>query len=179
MLFFIGFIMRSYMKCYKHVLKPIDTYLKIEKPKDIKPLETPFEDNKATNIINENNHLEAQNTVLNDVKPRFVETQTPINRKSLDEINSNVTRYKPDEIEFDPVNFQYKTDVDASGVSQKLKNVTEWDEPSAGTIVVYEFKNGKKAVVDGHQRLGLAKRLSTQGKKIELLSHHISYFNKK
>ena len=69
--------------------------------------------------------------------------KTPINRKSLDEINSNVTRYKPDEIEFDPVNFQYKTDVDASGVSQKLKNVTEWDEPSAGTIVVYEFKNGK------------------------------------
>ena len=152
-------------------INKIADVLKIEKPKDVKPLETPFEDNKATNIINENNHLEAQNTVLNDVKPRFVETQTPINRKSLDEINSNVTRYKPDEIEFDPVNFQYKTDVDASGVSQKLKNVTEWDEPSAGTIVVYEFKNGKKAVVDGHQRLGLAKRLSTQGKKIELLSH--------
>ena len=152
-------------------INKIADVLKIEKPKDIQPLETPFEDNKATNIINENNHLEAQNVVLNDVKPKFVETQTPINNKSLDEFNSNAEKYNPEEIEFDPVNFQYKTDVDASGVSQKLQGITEWDAPSAGTIAVYEFKNGKKAVVDGHQRLGLAKRLSAQGKKIELLGY--------
>ena len=152
-------------------INKIADVLKIEKPKDIQPLETPFEDNKATNIINENNHLEAQNVVLNDVKPKFVETETPINNKSLDEFNSNAEKYNPEEIEFDPVNFQYKTDVDASGVSQKLQGITEWDAPSAGTIAVYEFKNGKKAVVDGHQRLGLAKRLSAQGKKIELLGY--------
>jgi hypothetical protein len=152
-------------------INKIADVLKIEKPKDIQPLETPFEDNKATNIINENNHLEAQNVVLNDVKPKFIETETPINNKSLDEFNSNAEKYNPEEIEFDPVNFQYKTDVDASGVSQKLQGITEWDAPSAGTIAVYEFKNGKKAVVDGHQRLGLAKRLSAQGKKIELLGY--------
>jgi hypothetical protein len=216
-------------------INKIADVLKIEKPKDIQPLETPFEDNKATNIINENNHLEAQNVVLNDVKPKFIETETPINNKSLDEFNSNAEKYNPEEIEFDPVNFQYKTDVDASGVSQKLQGITEWDAPSAGTIAVYEFKpktkfetndvinidangtkatiiktglvisgkmvkdtdsllkvrvkkvdgsegnitiqklkefnKGKKAVVDGHQRLGLAKRLSAQGKKIELLGY--------
>ena len=152
-------------------INKIADVLKIEKPKDIQPLENPFEDNKVTNIINENNHLEAQNVVLNDVKPKFTETVIPINNKSLDEFNSNAEKYTPEEIEFDPVNFQYKTDVDASGVSQKLQGITEWDAPSAGTIAVYEFKNGKKAVVDGHQRLGLAKRLSAQGKKIELLAY--------
>jgi len=152
-------------------INKIADVLKIEKPKDIQPLENPFEDNKVTNIINENNHLEAQNVVLNDVKPKFTETVIPINNKSLDEFNSNAEKYTPEEIEFDPINFQYKTDVDASGVSQKLQGITEWDAPSAGTIAVYEFKNGKKAVVDGHQRLGLAKRLSAQGKKIELLGY--------
>ena len=86
-------------------INKIADVLKIEKPKDIQPLETPFEDNKATNIINENNHLEAQNVVLNDVKPKFIETETPINNKSLDEFNSNAEKYNPEEIEFDPVNY--------------------------------------------------------------------------
>ena len=94
-----------------------------------------------------------------------------IKQKSLDEIKGNVTLYKPEEIEFDPVNFQYKTDGDTRGVSNKLAEVKEWDNVAAGTIMVFEYRNGKKAIVDGHQRLGLAKRLSAQGKKIELLAH--------
>ena len=56
-------------------------------------------------------------------------------------------------------------------ISNKLKNVTEWDEPSAGAIMVYEFADGTKAINNEHIKDGLAKRLSAQGKKIKLLAY--------
>ncbi len=155
-------------------IEKISTALKIENPQElskIKEPENPFEDNPISNKIDTENHNAAQNQVLNDVQTEIKPIEQKIKQKSLNEIQANVERYKPEEIEFDPANFQYKTDGDASGVSNKLKNVTEWDEPSAGAVLVYEFANGTKAIVDGHQRLGLAKRLSAQGKKIELLAY--------
>ena len=133
--------------------------------------ENPFEETNTTNKLNTENHNAAQSQVLNDVKKEIKPIEAALTKKSLDEIKGNIKTFKPEEIDFDPVNFQYKTDGDQRGVSKKLANVTEWDAPSAGAVLVYEFKNGKKAIVDGHQRLGLAKRLSAQGKKIELLAH--------
>jgi len=155
-------------------IEKISNALKIETPEELsktKLPDNPFEETASTNIVNNKNHNAAQISALNDTKVKIEEIVAPIKQKSLDDIQGNVVRYKPEEIEFDPTNFQYKTDVDVSGVSKKLASVTEWDEPSAGTIVVYEFTSGKKAVVDGHQRVALAKRLSNQGKKITLLSH--------
>ena len=155
-------------------IEKISKALKIQNPEElskIKEPENPFEDNPISNKIDTENHNAAQNQVLNDVQTEIKPIEQKIKQKSLNEIQANVERYKPEEIEFDPANFQYKTDGDASGVSNKLKNVTEWDEPSAGAVLVYEFANGTKAIVDGHQRLGLAKRLSAQGKKIELLAY--------
>jgi len=148
----------------------IDNAEDLSKVKENEPV-NPFEETPATSKIDTENHNAAQHQVLNDVKQEIKPIAANIKQKSLDEIKGNVKVFKPEEIDFDPQNFQYKTDGDASGVSNKLKNVTEWDAPSAGAVLVYEFANGKKAIVDGHQRLGLAKRLSSQGKKIELLAH--------
>ena len=169
-----GVLRKQLSKSSDAEIEKISKALKIENPEElskVKEPENPFEDNPISNKIDTENHNAAQTQVLNDVKTEIKPIQQKIKQKSLTEIQGNVQRYKPEEIDFDPANFQYKTDGDASGVSNKLKSVTEWDEPSAGAIMVYEFADGKKAIVDGHQRLGLAKRLSAQGKKIELLAY--------
>ena len=170
----VGTLRQALNKSSDAEIAKISKALKIENPQElskVKEPENPFEDNPISNKIDTENHNAAQTQVLNDVKTEIKPIQQKIKQKSLTEIQGNVQRYKPEEIDFDPANFQYKTDGDASGVSNKLKSVTEWDEPSAGAIMVYEFADGKKAIVDGHQRLGLAKRLSAQGKKIELLAY--------
>ncbi len=155
-------------------IEQISKALKTETPQEMgkfKEPENPFEETKTTNKLNTENHNAAQSQVLNDIKKEIKPIEAALTKKSLDEVRGNARTFRPEEIEFDPVNFQYKTDGDARGVSQKLANVQEWDNVAAGTILVYEFKNGTNAIVDGHQRLGLAKRLSAQGKKIKLLAH--------
>ncbi len=155
-------------------IEEISKALKTETPQEMgkfKEPENPFEETKTTNKLNTENHNAAQSQVLNDIKKEIKPIEAALTKKSLDEVRGNAKTFTPEEIEFDPVNFQYKTDGDARGVSQKLANVQEWDNVAAGTILVYEFKNGTNAIVDGHQRLGLAKRLSAQGKKIKLLAH--------
>lgn len=69
----------------------------------------------------------------------------------------------PATLETDAMTFQYKDGGDAEGVTDRLKGVKTWDPVSAGIIVVYETKAGKRVVADGHQRLGLARRLKSEG----------------
>ena len=95
-------------------------------------------------------------------------TIIPVKPKEITDYNSNIKTYDPDDLSFDPQTFQYKLDGDAQGVSRKLKDVTEWDQPSAGVALVYEYRDGRKVIVDGHQRLGLAKRLKLRGQKPKL-----------
>lgn len=65
--------------------------------------------------------------------------------------------------------FQFKGGGDAAGVTDRLRNVTQWDPLAAGKFFFYEFADGRVVVADGHQRLGLAKRLSgEQGQQIPL-----------
>ena len=47
--------------------------------------------------------------------------------------------------------------------------VEQWDDTFANNIIVYEYANGKKVIADGHQRLGLAKRLKAEGKDVTLI----------
>ncbi len=166
----VGSLRKALNKSSDAEIEKITKALKIETPETKLP-DNPFEETKATSKINNENHNAAQHQLLNDVKAEIKPIEAELTPKSLDEVKGNVKVYKPEEIEFDPVNFQYKTDGDQRGVSKKLANVQEWDNVAAGSVLVYEFKNGTKAIVDGHQRLGLAKRLSAEGKKIELLAH--------
>ena len=171
-----GTLRKALNKSSDEEINKISKALKIENPEElskVKQPENPFEETKATSQLDTENHNAAQTMVLNDIKKEIKPIEAAIKSKSINEITANNQIYKPEEIEFDPVNFQYKTDGDKRGVSNKLAEVKEWDNVAAGTIMVFEYRNGKKAIVDGHQRLGLAKRLSAQGKKIDLLAYTI------
>ena len=74
--------------------------------------------------------------------------------------------FKPSELLTDAKTFQYKENSDQDGVTDRLQGVEKFDPLYAGKIIVYETIDGKRYIVDGHQRLGLAKRLG--GDNIEL-----------
>ena len=62
------------------------------------------------------------------------------------------------ELNVDPARFQFKRGADkVTGVDKSNQIGGEWDPKTAGNIYVWEDKNGKKYVVNGHHRLALAK----------------------
>jgi hypothetical protein len=79
-----------------------------------------------------------------------------------DNLDQTVYRFNPADLEVDAKTFQYKSGGDEFGVTERLAGEVKWDPVYAGTILVYEFANGRRVVADGHQRLALAKRISAQ-----------------
>lgn len=70
---------------------------------------------------------------------------------------------KPNEVEVDPERFQYKIGSSASGEVGSLSGVQRWDPNLAGVISVWQDpEDGKTYVVNGHNRLALAKRLGAE-----------------
>ena len=82
--------------------------------------------------------------------------------EGLKDYSANKIEFKIDELETDATIFQYKQGGDEFGVTERLKGVTEWNPHAANVIIAYEFLDGRKVVADGHQRLGLAKRIKAQ-----------------
>lgn len=81
----------------------------------------------------------------------------------------NFAFFKPDELTVDAARFQFKEGGDAEGVTERLRGVTEWKPERAGVAVVFEDTAGKRFVADGHQRVGLAKRIQGEsGKPVQL-----------
>jgi len=102
-------------------------------------------------------------TVLNEQK-KDLETQLEAQPKVKPRatINDVVSRFEVDELNVDAKAFQFKEGGDEFGVTERLKDVKKWDPIKAGTVVVYEQADGKFFIADGHQRLGLAKRIKSQ-----------------
>jgi hypothetical protein len=75
---------------------------------------------------------------------------------------------KPDEVTTNAALMQYKSGGDENGVTDALKGVDQWNPILSQQILVWEPKEGGRIVVDGHQRVGLAKRLSAEGQDINL-----------
>ena len=142
--------------------------------KEVLTDDNPLVETQAAKLEHEQRIDTAARSIVDEQPPKILD-EKPVNPIKTDELyktdNIFIKTFDPEEIEFDAQTFQYKTDGDVRGVSDKLQNVTEWDQPSAGTVLVFEFRDGKKAIVDGHQRLGLAKRLKEQGQKTKLLAH--------
>ena len=67
--------------------------------------------------------------------------------------------FNPGDLNVDAKTFQFKEGGDSSGVTDRLQGVEQWDPVKAGMVIVYEDANGKKFIADGHQRLGLARRI--------------------
>ena len=151
--------------------------LKIKNPvelstEDSTVFQSPFKDDLKNNKIFNQEVKQAEEAIAFEEKIPLKTTEAEPSKQSLEEIPVKYELVDPDQIDFDPVNFQYKTRGDEKGITDKLKGITTWDQPSSGTVMIYEFANGKRAIVDGHQRLGLAKRLKTDatGNKIMLQS---------
>ena len=126
------------------------------------------EDNKFGYSFGEHaaNVIEGEYTTHLDVPMAQRERPAPASPDDFhyhDNLDQTVYRFNPAEIEVDAKTFQFKKEgTDEFGVSQALAGVTKWDAVKAGQIVVYEFADGRRAIADGHQRLGLAKRITAQ-----------------
>ena len=95
--------------------------------------------------------------VLTD-KPA-IPPKVPDDINHYDNLDGTVFRFDPDEIGVDAETFQYKSGGDQQGVTDKYRATTVWDPFKAGQILVYEYADGRKVIADGHQRLGMAKRI--------------------
>jgi hypothetical protein len=67
--------------------------------------------------------------------------------------------FDPRDILVDARTFQFKGGGDEFGVTDRLQFITEWDPQLAGVVTVYEYADGRLFIADGHQRVGLARRL--------------------
>lgn len=68
--------------------------------------------------------------------------------------------FRPDEIDVDAKLMQFKEGGDQFGVTDRLEGVTQWNPVLAGRAIVWEGLDGRRLISDGHQRLGLARRIS-------------------
>jgi len=107
---------------------------------------------KRKQIENGKNNLEQQ---LEQLKQK--ESSAPV--ADADNLDNFVYKFKPGDIQVDAKLFQFKEGGDEFGVTPELQGITEWDPSLAGQIAVYEFADGSQFIADGHQRLGLAKRI--------------------
>ena len=85
--------------------------------------------------------------------------KAPVTINDADNLDNFVYKFKPGDIQVDAKLFQFKEGGDEFGVTPEYRGVTEWDPGLAGQIAVYEFADGSQFIADGHQRLGLAKRI--------------------
>lgn len=76
-----------------------------------------------------------------------------------DNLDGTVFRFDPDELQVDAELFQFKSGGDEFGVTDRLQGITTWDPIKAGQVTVFEFADGRRFIADGHQRMGLARRI--------------------
>ena len=74
----------------------------------------------------------------------------------------------PTTLETDAQAFQYKEGGDMAGVTERLQGVKQWDQLKSGVAYVWERADGKRFIADGHQRVGLAKRLADQDPRLDV-----------
>ena len=138
---------------------------------DIVDSTNPLKDNAEGKLEHNQRILKAGNDLLNDGQVKIPEE--PISdidyTKNFDQEHNvyREVRLDPDEIEVEPDIFQFKTiEIDPeTGISPKLKGIDTWDQDAANVVLVYEYADGRKVIADGHQRLGLAKRIKKLGKQ--------------
>lgn len=86
----------------------------------------------------------------------------PDNINQATNLGGVVDEFNPRDINVDAKTFQFKEGGDIYGVTDRLEGVTQFDPIKAGMITVYEYADGRLFIADGHQRLGLAKRIMDQ-----------------
>ena len=97
-----------------------------------------------------------------DAPPVEAEPDAPV------EMEGGLYRFDPATVTTDARSFQYKSGGDDAGVTERLQGIKTWDPVKAGIAIIYERKDGTKVIADGHQRLGLAKRMMAEGQSPKL-----------
>ena len=84
--------------------------------------------------------------------------------------STKVMDLSPDQIAVDAKRFQYKLSSNAQGEVGSLGGVQKWDDNLAGVVSVWKDPaDGKTYVVNGHNRLALAKRLGAEAVTVRYL----------
>jgi len=141
------------------IIQALDNQADIE---NSNPLTAP-DNNQA--LLEHQNRLEtAERAAVNNVLPKMsVEPNSNISTSQLsDNLDGVLYTFDPNKISVDAKTFQFKEGGDEFGVSERLQGITFWDKYKAGVITVYEYADGTLTIADGHQRLGLAKRILSQ-----------------
>lgn len=76
---------------------------------------------------------------------------------------NDLTAFDPRALEVNAELFQFKSGGDEFGVTERLRDVGEFQPAQAGTVLVWEDAAGKRFIVDGHQRMGIARRAIAGG----------------
>ncbi len=114
-----------------------------------------------------NRAIEAEAAVENNKAPAMSNQPTiePTPEMAIavaDNLNGVMFSVNARNVNIDAKRFQFKEGGDEYGVTERLQGVTEWDPVKAGTVIFWEDSAGKMFVADGHQRVGLARRIQAQ-----------------
>ena len=139
--------------------------------------ENPFTgENNKEKAFAQKEHVDRLNKTLKNIFNKDIGTEPqpikePISEPSLGNTSEqilektnpeDIVEFNIDELKTDAKLFQFKQGGDKFGVTDRLKGVTKWEHAFSNIINVFEKANGERVVVDGHQRLGLAKRIREQ-----------------
>jgi predicted kinase len=86
----------------------------------------------------------------------------------MDNLGGVIYRFDPRDIQVDARTFQFKGGGDEFGVTDRLRGITKWNPRLAGTVTIYEYADGRLFVADGHQRVGLARRLMAEDPNLNI-----------
>ena len=114
-----------------------------------------------------NRAIEGEAGVENNKAPAmserpFIEPSPEIVQAAADNLNGVMFSVNARDVNIDAKRFQFKEGGDEYGVTERLQGITEWDPIKAGTVIFWEDSAGKMFVADGHQRVGLARRIQAQ-----------------
>ncbi|MDT8895624.1 LPD38 domain-containing protein [Halomonas sp. I1] len=85
------------------------------------------------------------------------------------------SRVPVDQIEVDPAEYQFRTEVNDEGVDSRLEGVERWDDVRAGSLMLHEREDGRLFAADGHHRLDLARRTGQQEVNAQILREQDGY----
>ena len=141
------------------------------------PLENP--DTPGSQVEHEQRLTEATHSLQSGKAPDL--TNEPVNNinygrtdeeiiDSVENLEGVIFKIEAERVIADPKRFQFKSNTDEFGVGERLKDEVEWNPHLSGTVMFWEDLDGKIFIADGHQRLGLAKRIMARdpSKKISL-----------
>lgn len=80
-----------------------------------------------------------------------------------DALAGGVYTFSPRDIQTDAAAYQFKMGGDQFGVTERLQGERVWDASAAVGVIVHERLDGTRYIADGHQRMGLARRLMERG----------------